>query len=242
MFAFINYFPLFLLFLGFFGSIQQFTYNKIQDVRIAKLVWQFPCHLLCALVGLIVADKECDLSMTIANFNPITLRPYCFYYAYWTAVLIDFYKHRYLKEIDHNMMLFHHIATLVAIFSSDYLGFRQIGLHVLMLHDCSDVWIMLLKLFFKFKVREPGMIWVYIMTMYVWLYTRVYSFVYCLCYCLILPVFLKEYKVRPLDTVPSAMLFFLALCNLVWTGMLLKLPFSKNIVANHEQQSMIHKK
>ncbi len=232
MFAFITHLPLFLLFLGFFGSIQHITYSFIKDVRVAKLVWQLPCHILCATTGLIVAKKTID--NTDANFDPITLRPYCFYYAYWIAVLIDFYKHRYLKDIDHNMMLFHHIATLIAIVSSDLLGFREIGLHVLMLHDNSDIWIMLLKLFFKFNVSEPGMIWVYIMTMYIWLYTRVYCFVYCLCYIVILPIFLTDFATRPLDSLPVLMLFVLAGCNLIWTFMLLKLPFSKNIVSKHE--------
>jgi len=233
MFAFIQSFPLFLIFFGLFSSIQTISYHKIKDTRLAKLVWQLPSHILCAIVGLILIEDLSVAQLSTPNFNPQMIKPYCFYYAYWFAVIVDFYKHRNLKDIDHNMMLFHHIATLFALLSSDYLGYKKVGLHVLMLHDCSDVWIMILKLFSKLKVSEAGMIWAYLMTMFVWLYTRVYLFVYILCFCKL--VTHLQTNPGPYDLIPSSMLFVLCICNLVWTFMLLKLPFSKKIVETYEQ-------
>ncbi len=240
MFAFLQCLPLFFIFMGLFSSIQIICYKNIQDTRLAKLVWQLPCHILCAITGLVASSSDDVNSFTISDFNSISLRPYCFYYAYWFIVCFDFYKNRNLKDIDHNMMLFHHTATLIAIFSSDYLGYRKIGLYILMLHDCSDVWIMILKLFFKLKVSEAGMIWAYLMTVAIWIYTRVYLFVYILCYSTIWPYLLANPK--PYDLIPSGMLFVLCICNLIWTIKLLKLPFSKKVVETYEQTKNFIKK
>ncbi len=233
MLAFLQYFPWFVSSLFLFTSIQEVCYDKIKDIRLAKLVWQLPCHVLCAITGLVVANSCADVTMLTPDFDSSTLRPYCFYYAYWASVCYDFIKQRSLKDIDHNMMLLHHIATIIALLSSDYLGYRRIGLFVLVLHDCSDVWIMLLKLFYKLKASEPGMIWVFTMTSIIWIYTRIYHFIYLLCYCTIFPVL----WIKPIsDLIPATMLLILAICNLIWTCMIFKLPFSKkNVTANYEQ-------
>lgn len=216
----------FFLFLCFFCSLQKICYDKVKDARLAKLVWQLPCHILCSLVGLYVADQQAGMNMLVSNYDSDPLNSYAFYYAYWMAVVIEFVISS--KDVDSKMMAFHHIATMAALVSSDYLGLRQIGLHVLLLHDSSDVWIMTLKLCFKLKMRDDLQILIYCLCMFVWIYTRIYLFSYQLCYNLIF------YHSGATHLVPTAMLYFLAGCNLVWTYMLLKLPFSKSVVETYE--------
>ncbi len=216
---------LFAFFLATFCSMQSVCYQHIEQKRLAKLIWQLPCHIVCTFVGLYFADKTSSDEMIYSGSFAHADVVYEFYYAYWTSVILEFVQSE--KDVDCKMMALHHIATVIAIVSSDVLGYHRIGLHVLLLHDLSDVWIMILKLCFKLKVSENIQIVVYILCMFFWFYTRIYMFVYCLCYEVL-------FKFVQIALVPIAMLYLLAVCNLVWTYMLLRLPFVNNVVSNYE--------
>ena len=235
-FAFKQHFPSFVIFTVFFISLQKCCYQKIADPKLAKLVWQMPVHVLCSIVGLLIADKVPSMKLTISTNNNIndhddkTSEAYCFFYAYWVSTCFDFFytqKKRKLKDVDSTMMRNHHITTLTALLFSDYLGYRQMGLFVLYLHDWSDVWIMFLKVAYKLKFQEKIQKGIYAMCICVWIYTRLHVFCYQLCYCLLFGKLITEYRQRPFEIIPVLALYVLGVCNLLWTFMLLKLCMKK---------------
>ena len=70
---------------------------------------------------------------------------------YFTAIglrfcLIFVFALEELRDKDFTIMSFHHLATMFAIITSDFLGYRTIGFFVLWLHDFSDIFIMSLKI------------------------------------------------------------------------------------------------
>ncbi len=133
-------------------------------------------------------------------------------------------------------MILHHIVTLIAIISSDLLGYRDVGLHVLLLHDASDIFIMGLKLLVKIlslknvKRSQDYIIVMYLVTLSIWIYLRLYKFVYKLCLELILPPFVTE-PFWDWRRIPSIMLFILGGCNLFWTKLMIQLMFQKSLTS-----------
>jgi len=212
------------------------VYNYIPDKRIAKLIWQLPCHILCTSYGLLHANLNANESMMIAkpdatHFNIC----YAFYYGYWLSVVYDFIKNRALKDQDFKIMICHHVATFIALISSDWLGFRDVGLHVLLLHDASDIFIMLLKLVVKYKLSETYVIFMYSICLFTWIYFRLWKFVWKLCSHLIWQKLIME-PFWDGKAIPCIALFTLCGCNLLWTKMLLQLMLKRKL-ASYEIQS-----
>lgn len=221
-----------------FLTFQELIYKLIQDPRKAKLIWQFPCHLLCTWYGWLYMSDDFDDLVEADVYETYLMKPYAFFFAYWVATCYDFAVSRE-KEIDWTTMFIHHIATMGALLSSDFLGYRKIGMLVLILHDWSDVWIMSLKLLNKYKQQIAySHIWIkvmYILTMINWMYTRIYWFVYFVCCTVIIPALYLIIELQEwVHSIPCIALLTLACCNILWTIYLLKIPFKKDVVADYE--------
>ncbi len=226
MFAFLEHWKSFIVFLTLFAITQKTCYNCFEP-RYAKLIWQFPCHIACSAFGLLHAKYNADMSMALPNQNTNTSYAYCFFYAYWFVVIYDFVKYYKLKDVDFKMMILHHLVTVIALLSSDFLGYRDIGLHVLLLHDISDVFVMLLKLCAKFNRHVYIINTAYAICMIVWIYTRLYLFTYKLNYLLILPIITRH------NLIPAFALFVLSACHIVWTKLLICISLKTSSYEQH---------
>lgn len=235
--------PMFLLCYSVMFLLFQHQVYKYFEPRRAKLVWQFPCHIVCTVVGLWTQwqywpiDKFGNVNYQYVYYpnreEVHFILPYTFFYAYWIAVVVDFIRSP--RDRDFGMMCLHHLATFLALLSSDVLGYRAIGLYVLLLHDSSDIFIMLLKLVAKFECSSNVIASCYLVCMIVWIVTRMYLFVGKLCFQEIVP-YMLQHSIWDCSIVPCVALLILAICNLAWTMMLLQLPFhQKRLVQYYEK-------
>lgn len=206
------------------------VYKWVPDRRLAKLVWQLPCHLVCTSYGLLHAEMHANENMMIAKPNDTHLHmSYAFYYGYWLSVVYDFVKNWDLKDKDHMIMIFHHISTFIALISSDWLGYRDVGLHVLLLHDGSDIFIMLLKILVKCSVGNVYVYIAYAICLCVWIYLRLWKFVWKLCIHLMWKYFIMD-PFFSWKAIPAIALYTLSFFNLVWTKMLVHLMCKRKLI------------
>jgi TLC domain len=235
--------PTFLISLSWFLSWRFLCYDFMRDESKAKLVWQFPCHIICTLFGWWnFSDLILNPNMVEDDRNGFkcygdTLFGYAFYCAYWTVVFIDFMLQKH-KDLDHKLMKRHHIATFFALFTSDLFGFRRFGINVLFLHDISDIFIMLLKLVHKFRFNETLVSIVYVICMMFWIWARICMFSIYICFYIIVP----EIQIRLqrgqhiIYATPYIFLLCLVACNCYWTYILLSLSCKKSseVVKSYE--------
>lgn len=252
MFAFAEQKLVFLFSILAFYLIQSHARRLYPDERQFKLIWQFPCHVLCTFIGIVTHWQnwpatiygECDYKyMSTPDVTDVCSRAaYAFFYAYWCAVLAE-YLHEKNHDRDFYMMGIHHATTFLALLTSDAFGYRAIGLYVLFLHDTSDIFVMLLKICYKFHGRnEPMLRCAYIMCIIVWLYTRVYLFAFKLCAISVFNYVIEQQAWHSKECIPCIALFILAACNLIWTGMLFKLPFKNSKEVCDEYEAIVAQK
>ncbi len=206
-----------------FMTLRTASYHFHEEPKWAKLLWQLPSHVLCTSVGYwcyvnFVRD-EFDETILVPDKN-ILSSEYAFFWGFWLTVVIDFYVDRFSRDKDRLIMLCHHIATFCALISSDLLGLRRIGLYVLVLHDCSDILIMGLKIAYRSHVDTVYLTSIYLMALLTWLCTRIWLFGE-LYLCYILPIFYVEVKHNLFYTLPVLALTILFVCNIMWTRMII---------------------
>lgn len=147
----------------------------------------------------------------------------------WCFVVCEFIASAN-RENDHVMMAVHHFVTLFALICSNTYGYRASGLYILMLHNIVDVPFHILKLSSKLKCSNFVIYSLYILTVIVWMTCKIYLYVYDLCWLIIIPKMMD-----PTDHMPFAgyitclTLLILAICHLIWTYMLLRIPFKTSM-------------
>lgn len=237
-----------------FVSWREFCFMKILKESKAKLIWPFPCHIVCTLFSYWfyheILLNESMLEQDIAwkklpavvytNTFSNTTSAYSFYFAYWCVTVYDFNAQTH-KDSDYQLMKAHHFATLLSLITSDIFGFRRFGINILFLHDLSDIFIALLKITFKYKFSKRIVNTIYVICMFVWIVTRLILFGGYICIWLIWPEFIRRLFAGEnlLQALPCLFLIVLLICNLRWTIMLLQLACKsrKSVISKYENKS-----
>ena len=79
------------------------------------------------------------------------------------VLYLGFYAHQIIflfldvKSSDFEAMLVHHLITLAIVLASWYANFTRVGSFVMLLHDCSDVFLELAKCFNYSQKQHPWM-------------------------------------------------------------------------------------
>ena len=103
---------------------------------------------------------------------------FCDYYLYTRSCRLA-----KIRPKDYNVMLAHHAVTTFLMGGSAFVGYFAIGTSVLYLHEWTDIFISLVKIFRTTK--SPYLVPLFSINLFVWFGTRIVWFVYSL----ILPAF-----------------------------------------------------
>lgn len=236
----------------FFHQTRLWCQKRFPDARIALYKWQLQCHIVCTLFGFVFIPQASNLFLQLKVEEPL-LQPedvygehYAFYFGYWLVVYYNFLRSD--RDSDFKIMISHHFLTLWALITSDYCGFRRIGVYLLLLHDLTDIWIMLMKLSLKLSHRWQML--AYSVCMVFWIYCRLFVFGWYLFCMRVIPrfrLFLQTedapFMRKVIYFIPVFCLAGLLLCHVVWTIMLLQIPCQdpREVVDKYEKNTS-HKK
>ncbi len=98
--------------------------------------------------------------------------------------LVTCFQHRFVEERhkDYFMMYIHHLVTIALVFISYSYNYLRIGVYVLFLHDVSDIWVDLIKIFNYCQLEGAKGAFlveiVFISNFASWAYFRMYMFAY----------------------------------------------------------------
>jgi len=108
---------------------------------------------------------------------PIVETIYLVQMAIWVVTAI-FHVFVFERQMDYFVMLAHHLATLGLIGVSFQFNFCRYGLMVLFIHDLTDIWIDLLKMFNYLKLEGKAGFFllegVFASNLICWMYFRIY--------------------------------------------------------------------
>ena len=93
----------------------------------------------------------------------------------FSQLIIVYLKPKNLHDKHHNMMFTHHILTLLLLIISYAFNYTIIGIYILYLHEISDIFLDLTKIFkylYRFNLAKFFMTLLII----IWFYLRIYNF------------------------------------------------------------------
>lgn len=231
-------FPICILTAAGFISLEQLCACE-RNEKLGKYIYKLLCSMICACISQCFYTDWSNL--VEPNLNDTFLdQPYVFFMGYfiasWGIFLKDSIDGKH-KNADFWIMVIHHVATALALFSSDVYGYRKIGNLIISIHCLTDCWVNLLKI--TQKVNSPYRNIVYGLCMFSWILFRIGFFVGgIICYEIIPKIMTDIHKpdANLWHLLPCFGLFALAICNLGWTYMLLRLSCKTNaqIVEDYE--------
>ncbi|KCV72179.1 hypothetical protein H696_01581 [Fonticula alba] len=136
------------------GSIVRFSNSEFSNAvhKFETACWKFFSFSALCLVGLLVCGKYPWLLRSIDWWNayPSAIEPdvkqfYLFDLAYWLQTCFVLYHEPRLD--DRMQMWVHHAVTIFLIVLSLSIGFYRVGVLVMVLHDLSDPFMEIAKLF-----------------------------------------------------------------------------------------------
>jgi len=173
------------------GRIKSDAPRSKQMMKFKSQVWQLVIHCSMAMMEMqALADLEASegaslleqghLSAHILAENPVNVyRMYIFQSAVWIVTGL-FHIFIFERQSDYLVMLGHHVATLGLMGVSYWFHFHRFGLIVLFVHDVSDIWIDLLKIFNYLKLQDAAGFFlvegVFTCNLISWVYFRLYIF------------------------------------------------------------------
>ncbi len=169
---------IFLLSLMTFGILRRSAYKYHVDSKWAQSLWQFPSHIICTFVGLYFYNHEVknQFHLLFVPDHDCLSGAYAFFFAFWATNILDYYQGTFADDRDRKVMILHHLATPLALISSDLFGLRRIGLYILLLHDTSDIFIAFMKIAYRRNTSETILTPIYVANLLVWCFTRLYCF------------------------------------------------------------------
>ena len=189
-----------LLFIGIasFGMslwfLSHLDHRMENDRTKSKLLWYLSHHIIGTAFDLAYLDVSYNV---LDHTDPLTkniiyetsLEPhYAIAFGIWCSILAEAFvvtiapKPSHIShDIDHHLMIVHHVITLGLLAISFYLQLKAFGVLILFLHDISDICVTATKIAAKFKFSTL-LIPSYISMISTWIYFRLYWFSWELVY------------------------------------------------------------
>jgi ceramide synthetase len=191
-------------------------------------------HVTMTTNGLLSLDTSLDPSglLMTSSYNDVYGASLQLYYrtqlGLWLAFLYEFMAFTPPQQ-DKYVMGAHHVATISAIVASNNNTLRPLGALIMLIHDASDIPVMLLKIVSKFQFPEAVVSVSYVVCLTTWVYARLYLFGWTIA---IQSVWGDH--ILPPSANPSLALRVAGVCLLAltcmhtwWAGLILQLPFKE---------------
>ncbi|KAK7081269.1 Ceramide synthase 5, partial [Halocaridina rubra] len=195
-------------------------------------IWQFVYYSLYTIFGIVVLwDKPWlwDIRHCWYNFPEHSIDDDVWWYYmislgyYWCMTLTHFFQH--LRK-DSLQMFLHHVLTIMLITFSWTCNFVRVGTLVLLVHECTDLPMLIAKIFILYKNQSLTDMF-FVVFLLLWLSTRTGLYPFWIMRSTLFEAHVILQMWYPVYYIFNGMLLLLLLIHCIWTYFIMRIVIRK---------------